>query len=222
MSPEEAIVSNMWRIAAIVELLGCKGLGAKQGRYSIIAEFRSKNLRAKIPETAFPELTHLSRSILSLAIAALQCISPSPILADTFVAKVVAVVDGDTIEVLKGQRQERIELYGIDCPEKGQPFGPQAKQATAKLTLGQQVSIVKRAKDKDHHIVADVLLPDGKNLNQKLVLNGWCWWYRKHAPKDMALQQAEEVAKVMKKGLWADQNPVPPWLYRRHRLGAYP
>jgi micrococcal nuclease len=164
----------------------------------------------------------LLRAMLSLAIAALPWISPSPILADTFAARVVAVVDGDTIEVLKGQRRERIELHGIDCPEKGQPFGPQAKEATAELTVGQQVSIVKRGKDKNRHIVADVLLPDGKNLNQKLVLNGWCWWHPKYAPKDMALQQAEQVAKAMKKGLWADEKPVPPWLYRRLRLGAYP
>jgi len=55
MSIEEATVSNMWEIAAIVEVLERKGLCTKQDLYDIITEFRSKNPRAPIPETAFPE-----------------------------------------------------------------------------------------------------------------------------------------------------------------------
>ncbi len=55
MSIEEATVSNMWEIAAIVEVLERKGLCTKQDLYDIITEFRRKHPRAKIPETAFPE-----------------------------------------------------------------------------------------------------------------------------------------------------------------------
>jgi hypothetical protein len=43
MSIEEATVSNMWEIAAIVEVLERKGLCTKQDRYDIIAEFLRKN-----------------------------------------------------------------------------------------------------------------------------------------------------------------------------------
>ena len=52
---EEATISNMWEIAAIVEVLKRRGLCTKQNLYDIITEFRSKNPRASIPETAFPE-----------------------------------------------------------------------------------------------------------------------------------------------------------------------
>jgi hypothetical protein len=55
MSLEEATVSNMWEIAAIVEVLERKGPCTKQDLYNIIIEFRRKNPRARIPETAFPE-----------------------------------------------------------------------------------------------------------------------------------------------------------------------
>ena len=55
MSLEEATVSNMWEIAAIVELLERKGLCTKHDLYDIITEFRRKNPRASIPETAFPD-----------------------------------------------------------------------------------------------------------------------------------------------------------------------
>jgi hypothetical protein len=40
MSIEEATISNMWEIAAIVEVLERKGLCTKQDLYDIITEFR--------------------------------------------------------------------------------------------------------------------------------------------------------------------------------------
>ncbi len=55
MSLEEATVSNMWEIAAMVEVLERRGLCTKQDLYDIIAEFRRKNPRARTPEAAFPE-----------------------------------------------------------------------------------------------------------------------------------------------------------------------
>jgi len=67
MSLEEATVSNMWQSAAIVEVLERKGLCTKQDLYDIITEFRHKNPRAKIPETAFPEpylLTETENTII--------------------------------------------------------------------------------------------------------------------------------------------------------------
>ena len=67
MSIEEATVSNMWEIAAIVEVLERKGLSTKQDLYDIIAEFRRKNPHASIPETAFSEpdlLTETENNII--------------------------------------------------------------------------------------------------------------------------------------------------------------
>ena len=55
MSIEEATISNMWEIAAIVELLEQKGLCTKQALHTIIDELRRKNPRAQIPERVFPE-----------------------------------------------------------------------------------------------------------------------------------------------------------------------
>src|SRR5438309_11412412 len=55
MSLEEATISNMWEIAAIVEVMERKGLCTKQDLYDVITEFRRKNPSARIPETAFPE-----------------------------------------------------------------------------------------------------------------------------------------------------------------------
>ena len=75
MSIEEAAVSNMWEIAAIVEVLERKGICTKQDLYDIISEFRRKNPRAKIPDTAFPEpylLTDTENKIIDDILAVLN------------------------------------------------------------------------------------------------------------------------------------------------------
>jgi Staphylococcal nuclease homologue len=112
--------------------------------------------------------------------------TPSRAVAD-FSGLVVSVLDGDTIEVLHNDRPERIRLSGIDCPEKGQAYGTRAKQAASELVLGGEVTLQTYGKDKYGRTLADVLLPDWMNLNQELVKQGWCWWYRRYAPGDMVL-----------------------------------
>jgi len=67
MSLEEATISNMWEIAAIVEVLERKGLCTKHDLFDIITEFRNKSPRSSIPETAFPEpylLTEMENKII--------------------------------------------------------------------------------------------------------------------------------------------------------------
>lgn len=63
-------------------------------------------------------------------------------------ATVIQVVDGDTIDVEIGGREERIRLIGIDTPETKQPnapiecWGPQASAFTASLLpMGTEVRI---------------------------------------------------------------------------------
>jgi hypothetical protein len=46
------------------------------------------------------------------------------------------------------------------------------------------------------------------NLNQELVKQGWCWWYRKYAPGDTVFEGLENDAREVKKGLWVDPHPV--------------
>ena len=82
----------------------------------------------------------------------------------------------------------------IDCPEKGQAYGKRAKQATSELVFGKEVTLQTHGHDKYKRTLADVLLPDGMNLNQELVKQGWCWWYRKYAPGDAELERLEKAA----------------------------
>jgi micrococcal nuclease len=75
--------------------------------------------------------------------------------------------------------------------------------------------------DRYGRTIADVLLPDGPNVNHTLVKEGWCWWYRKYAPRDVILEELETRARVARKGLWADPQPVPPWAWRQGMAGNH-
>ncbi|MCS6304903.1 MAG: thermonuclease family protein [Nitrospira sp.] len=132
-----------------------------------------------------------------------------------FTGEVVRILDGDTIEVLHNGKAQRVRLHGIDCPEKGQPFGNNAKQAISSLIFAQEVTLQIYGKDKYRRILADVLLADETNVNHQLVKDGWCWWYRKYAPDNTALEALENEAREEKKGLWIDHDPIPPWEWRK-------
>jgi len=73
--------------------------------------------------------------------------------------------------------------------------------------------------DKYKRTLGDVILADGTSVNQQLVKNGWCWWYRKYAPGDTVLEGLEKEAREARRGLWTDPQPVPPWVYRKARRG---
>ena len=64
----------------------------------------------------------------------------------------------DTIEVLHNHRAERIRLNGIDCPEKGQPYGKKAKQAVSAFVFGKHVTLKTYGLDKYGRTIAEVLL----------------------------------------------------------------
>lgn len=158
----------------------------------------------------------MRNSIFTLLICTLF-LQGIPAFATDFSGSVISVLDGDTLEVLHNHHPERIRLSGIDCPEKGQAFGKKAKQAASDLTFGKEVTLQTHGKDKYGRTLADVLLPDGTNVNHTLVKDGMCWWYRKYAPGDAVLEGSEKEARAEKIGLWADSHPVPPWEWRKQR-----
>jgi micrococcal nuclease len=145
-------------------------------------------------------------------------LSPPAFAVTNFTGLVVEVVDGDTLEVLQRGKAVRIRLSGIDCPEKGQPYGKAAKQFTSEMTLGKPVTVEVRHLEKDGLLVADVILPDGSVLNQELLGAGLAWRYRKYG-RTPALAALEQAARKAKRGLWAAPNPVAPWCWRNRQKG---
>ena len=144
---------------------------------------------------------------------------PSLAFAD-YPARVVGITDGDTLTILKvDHTQVRIRLFGIDAPETGQDFGSRAKQAASEMAFGKDVTIKERDHDRYGRTVAEVILPDGRSLNREMVRLGMAWFYKKYAPADRDLAEAELEARIARRGLWSQPNPIPPWDWR-HGTGA--
>ena len=137
--------------------------------------------------------------------------------AENIRGQVVGVRDGDTIEVLHNKRTERIGLHGIDCPEKGQPYAAEAKQATTDLVLHKEVSLDTHGRGKSGEVIADVTRTDGVIVNLELVRNGSCWWHPQSAPENVILAELQRRARRSKLGLWADPHPVPPWEWKKQK-----
>jgi len=130
-----------------------------------------------------------------------------------FVAKVVAVHDGDRISVHHDGHIEIISLKGIDCPELQQPYGKQAKQALQAYVGARDVVIRDIQRDQQGQTVADIFLMDGRNIAQELIKEGLAWSQRGSAERQ-SYRDEEELAMAAGKGLWSDRNPVPPWKWK--------
>jgi len=97
-------------------------------------------------------------------------------------ASVVRVVDGDTVEVQLGGREETVRLIGIDTPETVDPrspvecFGQEASERTkALLPAGTGVRLVAdvEARDRYDRLLAYVYRQDGTFVNLALVEDGY-------------------------------------------------
>lgn len=147
--------------------------------------------------------------LLLLLFAAPACSADYP-------ARVVGVSDGDTMTVLTAEKKQvKIRLVGIDAPESGQDFGQRAKQAASELAFGKSVTIRPLDTDRYGRTVAEVLLPDGRSLNQEMVRSGYAWRYVEYAPNDRTLARLEAEARQVKRGLWSQPGAVPPWDWRK-------
>jgi endonuclease YncB( thermonuclease family) len=130
-----------------------------------------------------------------------------------FDAKVVSIIDGDTIHVLTASKQDvKIRLASIDAPERKQPFSTQSKQALSDKILGKMVEVKDHGNDKYGRMIADLYL-DSKWINLEMIQDGFAWHYLAYS-KDKRLGDAEIIARKTKKGLWIDPNPIAPWEFR--------
>jgi len=139
-----------------------------------------------------------------------------PVPQGRFEGEVVAVMDGDTIDVMHDGAPVRVRLDGIDCPEKRQPFGSNAKQRTSELAFGKTVAVDVAKEDRFGRAVGRVTLPDGEALNEILLRDGLAWWYKLYSD-DRRLESLETDARNAKIGLWADPTQTPPWDFRKNK-----
>jgi endonuclease YncB( thermonuclease family) len=143
---------------------------------------------------------------------------------------VTKVSDGDTINIQDSLGTKvKVRLYGIDAPETekvnkktgkitkpGQPYGEEAYQSLNSKVYRKQVKLDVMAIDQYKRLVGIVYL-NGKNINQKMVAEGYAWAYRQYLDRAHASEyiDLEENARRNRLGLWQQNNPQPPWEFRK-------
>ena len=129
--------------------------------------------------------------------------------------KVIGVKDGDTFVILFEGKEQVVRFAHIDCPEKKQPFGKTAKYFVSDICFGKNVKIIHNGKyDRYKRLIAEVILEDGTNLNKELIKQGLAWHFKKYS-NDTEYSELENEAKINRIGLWSEQNPIPPWEWRK-------
>ena len=135
---------------------------------------------------------------------------------ERYPAKVVRIVDGDTLVVLNDANEQiKIRLEGIDTPEKGQPFGTKAKDMLGDLTFGKTATVAVTGQDWFGRTLG-YIIADGVNANAAMIENGMAWHYVKYN-KDEELAALQQQTQAVGLGLWADANPVAPWDWRAQK-----
>ncbi len=124
------------------------------------------------------------------------------------------IVDGDTLVIGFDNSTEYVRLIGIDSPEPNDPGGPQcyAIEATEHLQEIAQTGIVvlhfddsQGMHDSYGRLLAYVELPDGTDLGEQMILDGYArefTYHSEYARKD-TYKTAEQTAMQEKQGLWA-------------------
>lgn len=129
--------------------------------------------------------------------------------------KVLKVADGDSFSLIKGGRELEIRLYGIDAPERTQPFYRKAATFTRKMLQRGKITFSEVDRDRYGRTVAWVYV-NSDCLNEELVRHGLAWHYKHHS-NDLKLARLEDSARTAKAGLWCEPQPIPPWEFRRQR-----
>jgi endonuclease YncB( thermonuclease family) len=142
---------------------------------------------------------------------------------ESFQARVVAVTDGDslTIEPVRGGASVRIRLYGIASPAMNQPYGEAARSLLIDAAMLQVVTITETSQGRDalgRHVVI-AAIPEVGVLQELLLEAGLAWVYPLYCPDCANWYAIQQAARAEKRGLWADDDPLEPWEWRKKQAG---
>ena len=132
-------------------------------------------------------------------------------------ARVVRVIDGDTIEIENG---EHVRYLGIDTPESdvnpnlssAEFYGPEATEFNRQLVEGTIVYLEPDQTDRDHfgRLLRWIFLEDGTLVEAEMVRLGYA--FVNIVPPDDRyadlLRDLEFVAREKRRGVWSEFKPI--------------
>lgn len=152
--------------------------------------------------------------LMALVAMAAGC-GPATVIAEAEATTVVAIIDGDTIDVSFAGVVERVRLLGIDTPETVSPvapvqcFGPEATEAVGSvIPPGTEVRLERDLEARDRYgrlLLYLYRAEDGLFVNEWLVAGGYATalLYEPNTTMATPLLAAERQARRDHVGLWA-------------------
>lgn len=153
---------------------------------------------------------------------------------DTLRVPVLKVFDGDGFLTSLGPRRIAVRFGFTDAPEIEQPGGQEAKAFLSSLIFDRWVELVVLFKsdtgrfvDRHGRIVAVPYLSDEsalgamRNVELEMVLNGWSWVLDRYEPGEHYLDALAD-ARRHRRGIWALEDNVHPWDFKREKYRNRP
>jgi endonuclease YncB( thermonuclease family) len=141
--------------------------------------------------------------------------TPTPTPARTE-ARVIKVVDGDTISVDIDGESYSLRYIGIDCPESNEWMSTEATQANRDLVDGKTIYLEIDVSETDRYdrLLRYVFLADGTFVNAELVRLGYARAsaYPPDTKHQELLEEMQQEAKAAGRGIWGPtptNTPVP-------------
>jgi endonuclease YncB( thermonuclease family) len=129
-------------------------------------------------------------------------------------ARVIRVVDGDTIEVLIDGQSYELRYIGINTPEHGFPYFQESTDANRALVEGQQVMLEKDVSERDRYgrLLRYVYLTNGLFVNGELVARGFSESiaYPPDTKHQDELDALKAQAQAQGLGMWRPAPPLEP------------
>ena len=154
-----------------------------------------------------------------------------PTIVDAGQYKVIRVVDGDTIVIKYGGKNEKVRLLCVNTPEsvhpdekQNIPMGKVASKYTQKKLTGKHVSLefeLSRLRGNHGRLLAYVFV-DGQNLNLDLVRQGLSPYYTKYGKSekyDSVFRAAEKQARKEELNIWGDPKLTQKYLRLKSKWG---
>lgn len=125
-------------------------------------------------------------------------------------AVVQTVIDGDTIDVVRGGDVQRVRYIGVDTPERDEPYYWEAREENRRLVEGQEVILVRDVSETDSfdRLLRYVYIQPGIFVNAELLRQGYARLVT--FPPDVAQQalfrDLQTEAREAERGLWGQSD----------------
>ena len=123
------------------------------------------------------------------------------------------VLDGDTAVIREGPHRYHLRLLDIDAPELHQAYGRQAQRSLRALCQEAHIVVETIGTDRYGRTLGS-LHCDGHNSSTYQITQGMAWFNSKFS-QNSALEDLQRQAQQRRIGLWQQEKPVQPWVWRK-------